>query len=553
MTENTVVYPARVIHTMNPARPTATHLAVRGDRIVAVGSAGDMPAGADVRVDTRFAGDVLCPGFVEAHGHVMTGALWQYTYTGFYPRRSPTGDRLPGYPTIDAVIALLSEADAAMTDPGEPLYAWGFDPLFLDGPRLSAADLDRVSRTRPIFVLHASHHAATVNGALMTADGIGPGTGVEGVVRDGTGALTGELRESAAMQLALSAYGMRIGAADETSLRLYAADAAGAGVTTVTDLAALDVFTADGAARYSRTVHEDGFPARIVPFQLGQLAGARTVEEAAELLREARKRSGDRLWLGGVKLILDGSIQGFTARLLPPGYLDRDENGIWFTAPDEFERLLRIFLGAGALVHVHCNGDEATELLLDVAERALDDLPPADHRLTVEHSQLTTPEQYRRMARLGIGANLFVNHIRYWGDQHADRTVGPERAARMNAAASALRAGVTVSLHSDTPVTPMNPLATIAIAATRRTASGRVLGLEEALTVAEGLEAVTLGAARLLKAEDRIGSLEPGKLADLVALAADPLDVADPADVEHIAVRATVVGGRVHPRREGSS
>lgn len=547
MTDDIVVYETRLIRTMDPERPEATHLAVSGDRIIAVGAEADMPVGEQVRVDRSFADRVVLPGFIEGHAHVMAGALWKHLYVGYYPRTAPDGTQLAGCTTLDEVVERLREAESRLTDPDEALFAWGFDPLFLKGDRIGAADLDRVSETRPVLVLHASHHLASVNSALMRKDGIDRATDVEGVVKDQAGDPTGELQEMAAMSLVTSAQAMSIGASDEETLRLFAAEARNAGVTTSTDLAAADSFTAAGAARYAATVDAEDYPLRLVPFELGQFVSARTVPELEAVLDEVRSRSTDKLWLGGIKIVLDGSIQGFTARVLPPGYVGGQPNGIWFTAIDEFERMLRLFHEAGALVHVHCNGDEAVEMLLEVFGRASADFPRSDHRLTVEHSQLTSAEQYRRLAALGIGANLFANHIRYWGDEHAASTVGPERAARMNAAASALREGVRISLHSDAPVTPLGPLSTVAIAATRRTASGVVLGADERISVQQALEAVTTGAAWLLRAEDRIGSLRPGLLADLVVLDGDPLACADPADVENLRVTATVVGGRIFP------
>ena len=197
-------------------------------------------------------------------------------------------------------------------------------------------------------------------------------------------------------------------------------------------------------------------------------------------------------------------------------------------------------------MHVHCNGDQATELFLRAMERVLVAHPRPDHRHTVTHSQMTTPAQYRRMAALGMCANIFANHIWAWGDQHIDITVGPDRAARMNAAATALRCGVPMSLHCDTPVTPQSPLRTVQHAVTRRTVSGRIMGEHERITVGEALRAVTLGGAYLLKMDHEVGSLEPGKFADMAVVGTDPLAV--PGDeVGDIDVLGTVVGGAHHP------
>ena len=132
------------------------------------------------------------------------------------------------------------------------------------------------------------------------------------------------------------------------------------------------------------------------------------------------------------------------------------------------------------LVHSHTNGDQATEMALDCLEGALLDQPARDHRFTLQHCQLADAAQFRRMAALGMCVNLFPNHHFYWGDQHYETTVGPERAMRMNACATALASGVPLAIHSDAPVTPLGPLFTAWCAVNRRTASGRTLGTSEA-------------------------------------------------------------------------
>ena len=200
---------------------------------------------------------------------------------------------------------------------------------------------------------------------------------------------------------------------------------------------------------------------------------------------------------------------------------------------------------------MHCNGDEASELFLDTLEKVLTKHPRPDHRHTITHSQLTTQAQYRRAAALGACANIFSNHLWTWGDQHADAILGWDRASRMNAARSALRAGVPISLHCDVPVTELNPLKTMKHAVTRLTPSGRVLGEFERITAEEALHAVTLGAAYMLKMDGEVGSLEAGKRADVAILDEDPLTV-DPEALGEIRVAGTMVGGRHHAAKRGA-
>ena len=150
------------------------------------------------------------------------------------------------------------------------------------------------------------------------------------------------------------------------------------------------------------------------------------------------------------------------------------------------------------------------------------------------------------MKALGVCANLFANHLWFFGDQHHDLTVGPDKAMRLDACGSALRQGVPLAIHSDAPVTPMGPLHVAWCAANRITPSGRVLGEDQKITVEQALHAVTLGAAYTLHLDHEIGSVEVGKQADFAVLGRDPLAVPS-HDLKDIPVLGTVMGGRHFP------
>lgn len=545
--EPTTVYVARLVRTLDPARPVTEAVAVRGDRIRAVGAVEELMTYSGAVLDERYADAVLLPGFVEAHSHAGTGTVWSNTYVGLVDRTDPQGRRWPGCRTIEEVLERLVEVESGIEDPHAPLLAWGLDPIYFPGRSLGVAELDRVSGTRPVHLAHTNGHVCTVNSVALRQCGIDASVTVPGVVKDEDGEPTGELQEFAAMGL-VQQITAGSGLLDITveGMRAFAQDAVNTGTTTLTDLGSTTLMDDDGVALYREAVGDD-FPARLNVFHFGAGVGPvnRSLPEAAERLVRLRGRSDAKLRMGNVKLMLDGSIQGFTARLLEPGYYGDEPNGIWGVTPEEFHEAFEVFHRSGALVHVHCNGDQTTQLFLDTLERILTDHPRPDHRHTCTHSQMSTAAQYRRMAALGAGANIFANHIWAWGDQHLDVTVGPDRAARMNAAATALRHRVPIALHSDTPVTPLGPLHSVKHAVTRLTVSGRVMGEHERIGVQEALEAVTVGAAYLLKMDHEVGSLEAGKLADIAVLADDPFDVA-PERIGDIHVHGTVVGGRHH-------
>nr|WP_306238675.1 amidohydrolase [Ornithinimicrobium sp. HY1745] len=543
MSDDLIIYPARLVRTMDPARPTAEAVAVVGDRIRAVGSLDELSQYGRATIDRRYEESVIFPGMVEAHAHIMTGEMWQHTYVGYYERRSPDGRRWPGCESLEAVLSRLAEVDRNLDDLEAPILAWGLDPLNFPGERLNRRHLDAVSTTRPIMVLHQSFHLSTVNSAVLQRDGITRDTAMEGVVKDPDGEPNGELQEPPAMALVRSVQARPGESFNEAALRNFGADARNHGVTTIVDLGNKNLMREDYVAATRRVVEADDFPTRLSLFHMGAVTSP---HEALPRVLALRETSSDKLHFGHIKLMLDGSIQGFTARLQPPGYLPDDREGIWLMAPEAFEEAFRLFHEAGLTVHVHCNGDEATELFVDTVERVLGQAPRWDHRHTVTHSQLTTPAQYRRMAALGMCANIFSNHLWYWGDHHRDLVLGPDRASRMNATATALRAGVPVTLHSDSPVTPLDALATASYAAERRTPLGKTLGEHERLTVPQALHAVTLGAAYTLKMDHLVGSLEAGKFADFAIMDADPYDAA-PEELRAIAIQGSVLGGRDFP------
>ncbi|AMU11101.1 MULTISPECIES: amidohydrolase [Burkholderia] len=538
------IFTARRILTMNPAQPSATHVAVRDGRILAVGDAADAAAwhtrfGACAADDT-LRDKVLMPGLVEGHCHLMEGAMWDAVYVGYYDRRGPDGTLWPGLRSLDAVLDRLMEAERAITDDG-PLLAWGFDPIFFGTARLTVRELDRVSAARPIAILHASVHLMNVNGAMLARAGIDEDTDIDGVSRDADGRPTGELQEFAAMLPVYQTIGgkLAISASEKPhAVWNFGRVAQLAGVTTATDL--VNDLSPDG----NRTLHEvtadPDYPVRIVPAFAPQRNPARSVDSVlAEI-----ERNTDKLHVGPVKFIVDGSIQGFTARVRWPGYAGGQPNGLWLIPPAQLVDVFEPFHRAGLQLHVHTNGDEATDVVLDAMTTLLARHPRPDHRHTLQHCQMADAAQLKRVRALGMCVNFFANHLYYWGDAHYSQTIGPDRANRMDAAGSARRLGIPFALHSDAPITPLNPLFTAWCAVQRETASGRVLGEGERLSVDDALHAITLGAAYTLRMDHLVGSIEVGKFADFAVLDDDP-SVCAPARLKELAVWGTVLGGRV--------
>jgi len=539
MTDITL-FRAKKIITMDPNLPEATHVAVKDGRILAVGDADCAKGWGEVIPDDSLADAVLTPGFVEGHSHLMAGGIWKYAYAGYHDRIDPKGKLWKGVTTAEEVIAAM-KAHAETLPEGQPVIGWGLDPIFLTGERLNRHHLDQVAADRPVAIMFSSFHVLCANSKALEMVNYTRDSNAEGVVKDAAGEPTGELQEMAAMFPVLRRLEFDFDSisGNATAIRAFGEVAQRAGVTTMTDLyASLQPGHDD---LLLSVTSEPGFPARLVPVLGG--VGQDPAILAAEVKRLA-KLSTEKLLFGRIKLMTDGSIQGWTARVKWPGYIGGQSNGIWNTPPEVLDAQVMAYHEAGIHLDIHVNGDEASEAALNAIEKAQRAHPWAEARHVLQHCQMMGIDQFERCVELGVCCNIFSNHIWYFGDQHVALTIGEDRARRMDALRSALDTGVHVTIHSDAPVTPMAPLFSVWVAVNRRTMSGRVLGEAQRVSVQEALHAVTLGAAFSMRLDRDLGSIETGKRADFAVLGADPTAV-DPMAIKDVPVLGTVLGGRV--------
>lgn len=541
------IFSARRIITMDPAVPEATHVAVRDGLIIEVGDLDDCSAWGAYTLDDRFGGSVLIPGLIESHAHLLDGLLWaKAEYVGPVDRHDPSGTLRKGVSNLPALIRHLKGVEATMSDASRPLIGWGVDPSLNDPIMpITRHDLDQVSSTRPIFLLHSSCHIAYVNSATLVLANYAA-IGTPGVLRDFSGMPTGELQEMAAMMAAIRTVASDLvgGSADAVQFYNFAKVAQARGATTIVDGGGSTYFDPAFLAAALAATGADDFPARIVAHHNGITVP--TVEEMIRFATSLEGKGNDKLAFQGLKIILDGSNQGFTGRLRPPGYLASGANGLWNRGPDELRTLVPALHDAGLQIVAHCNADQAAELFIEAVAVAQARRPRFDHRHFMVHGQLLDESLMRRMAALGIHATLFSNHLYYWGEFHRAHTFGAFRSAAMNPAATALRLGIVAAAHSDTPVSPVDPLLTAWCAANRVTASGRALGPSERVSVYDALRMMTFNAAFLLHRDHEIGSIRVGKRADFTVLGNDPLAV-DPMALKDVPVQGTIVGGRVFP------
>lgn len=265
----TTVFRARKIITMNPQQPSATHIAVRDGRVLAVGDLARMQAWGEFDLDERFVDKVLMPGLIEGHCHLKEGSVWDQPYLGWFERRDPQGRIWPGLSSMAAVVAKLAELDAQMTAEGkgdeQPLLCWGFDPIYFGGERMTVEHLDRASRTRPIVVSHSNGHLMNVNSTMLRLAGITRETETDGVMKFGNGEPNGELQEPAAMFLVVR----KVGSAglmvpmNDAGMRNFGAIANMQGVTTATDL--VNRLGDEDIAVLRRSCDDDACRVRIAP------------------------------------------------------------------------------------------------------------------------------------------------------------------------------------------------------------------------------------------------------------------------------------------------
>lgn len=536
-----VIYTARLIRTANPSRPTATAIAVRNGKVLSVGTLEDCQQWGITHIDRQFENKVLTAGFVEAHSHVMTGMYASIPYVGWFGRHMPDGTWVDGVKSTDDLIARVRDI-AMRTESGKPIVVSGFDPIYLDTERLTCHHLDEATTEHPVFVFHASGHLATVNTFILNKYDIGPQHPAPGVGYDINGHPNGELREPAAMALARDEFryiGQVIFASE--TLNHFGNAMRNAGITTATDLGNAFHNNDEILANVLETTANDSFPVRLasVPRIIGAPDG---MNEVVRRVRAARAMTHDKMHMPIVKMVLDGSIQGFTAVIDWPGYITGEDHGLFLLPPEQVIDFLRPFHEAGIGIHCHCNGSTTSGVFIDAIEQLLREHAWLDHRHTITHAQLITHAQMRKAKNLGMSANFFVNHVWFWGEQHRDFTVGPDRSAAMNPCATADRMGLQYSFHTDAPVTPAGHLHTMWAAVNRTTPHGQVLGPNERIDVDRAFHAVTIDAAYQLHMDDVVGSLEVGKFADMTVLDADPYEV-DPSTIRDIRVWGTIVGG----------
>jgi predicted amidohydrolase YtcJ len=519
-----VILNAHVI-TLNPKQPSAQAVAVRGDKIADVGFNKQIRkhAGIGTRV-INAKGKTVVPGFVDCHVHM----------TGF--GGSLQSLNLRGVKSIKEIQRKLKKH---AKDHPESAWILGgqWDQEQLKEKRYPTRwDLDKAVADKPVFLRRVCGHVAVANSKALQLAGIKAETSIEGGEADidaKTGQPNGILRESA-LELVEKAIPKPTAEELKKTCLLACEKAVENGLTCVHWL----VDSAEEMRVLQQLRFEQKLPLRV-------FLGIET-EQLDELTKLGLQTGfgDDMLRIGFIKILADGSLGGHTAAL-KEAYADKPETcGMLLKTQERLDELVLKAHGAGLRLAVHAIGDRAVEAVLKAYEKALRSCPREDHRHRVEHCSVLNPKLIVQMKRLGLIASVQPHFVA--SDFWIPDRLGKARARWVYPFKTLVREGLTVVSGSDGPVEPINPILGIWAAVNRKSIP------EESLTVEEALRTYTVSAAYASFDENKRGTIETGKLADLTILSDNPFTV-KPDNIKKIKTEMTIVGGNVVYAKEKKS
>lgn len=537
----TLYYNGDIITMEGDAAQYAEAVVVENGLISFVGSLAEAEKLSPNAVKTDLAGKTLLPGFLDAHGHAYNAGV-QAVAANLLPAPDGTGNE------VATLITLLKEWEQKNLKAVEKhgwIIGFGYDDAQLkEKTHPTADDLDKVSATEPVVIIHQSGHLGVVNHkalelAKYTADTKDPAGGV--IQRKaGSKEPNGVLEEMAFFNIIFKVLGGLDAATNEKLA-----------------LAGVDAYT-----KFGYTTLQEGRATKeacntwLALAKAGKLKAdvACYTDIQAELpyIKEKgiQKEYTNHLRFAGVKLSLDGSPQGRTAWLTkpytvpPPG---QSKKYIGYPAiPDQalVQALVDSAFANNWQIMTHCNGDAAIDAYIKAVGNAARKYGNTNRRTITIHAQTARLDQLDSMKALGIIPSFFGMHTYYWGDWHRDVTLGKERAYRISPAQTALKKGIIFTQHHDAPVALPSSIMILYSVVNRLSRSGDVIGPEERISPYDGLRSLTTWAAYQYFEEDKKGTLTKGKLADLVILDKNPLKIA-PETIKDIQVVTTIKEGNV--------
>ena len=525
------------IVTVNPDRPAAEAVAIVGGTIVAVGSDSDvMQHRGDATVVTELAGKTLVPGFVDGHSHFCSLVDVQTQAQCASPPAGPCK-------TVADVIAALKAVQARRKlGPGKFVMGFGYDPELLAEKRPpSKQELDAAFPENPVILVHVSGHGAMLNTKALAAYDVTAATPTPpgGVIgrEPGSNEPNGLLFETAFLPI----FAKVPGPGDDETLEILKAGQdlyLRAGITTAQEGA-----TMKHQVELLRILANRG-DLKLDVVMLPFIAEIDAIFAGQPPRNETDYKN--RLRIGGVKVVMDGSPQGRTAAFTTPYLTDgpagqKDWRGeLSFPQPVLNEWVKKVYDG-GATLFVHCNGDAAIDALLEAHRFASGDDPAKPRGTVGVHTQFIRRDQLEKYRAWSITPSFFTIHCFYFGDTHVANR-GRSQADFISPMKSARALGLRPANHTDFNVAPLDQIFTIHSAVNRISRSGETIGADERITPLQALEAITIDGARIYGEESKKGSIEVGKVADFAILSANPLTV-PPATIETIRVEETIKDG----------
>ncbi|MDH6253603.1 putative amidohydrolase YtcJ [Chryseobacterium sp. H1D6B] len=538
------LYFGGTILTMEDKPAQVEAVAVKNGRILFAGSKLE----ADHYIDDQtkninLDGKTMLPGFIDVHGHFTSRAgMMQAVDLSPEP-----------YGTVNSIKDLqntlknfIKEHKISKT---QPVIGNGYDDAIMTEHRHPTKDeLDAVSKTNPIIVIHTSGHASVANSAMLKFLGItesskDPEGGHYGRNKK-TGKLNGKLEENASFT-ALLALTEKMSKGTDTqaqamdNLMKAQEEWLSYGQTTICDGRTMG----ESVGLLEKAASKHLFKADVVYFPDYEY-----FKKGFDTFKPKYMKYENHLKLGGFKFSDDGSPQGKTAwltqpYLVPPEGQSADYKGFPIFSDETLYNDLKTLFQNNITAQLHVNGDAAIDQALRVIKRLKEEkIYKPELRVTLIHVQNSRPDHIQKIKDLGLIPSYFSTHAYLWGDWHYSSVFGPERASFISPANSALKAGILFTIHHDAPVTPPDLITAVYAAVNRKTRSGRILGPNERITPLEALKAITINAAYQLQEEKTKGSIIAGKLADFVILDRNPLAI-DPETIRSISVLETIKEG----------
>ncbi|WP_223424486.1 amidohydrolase family protein [Tateyamaria pelophila] len=517
----------------------ADALAEKGGVIIAVGDTDDVMGFQGPQTEViDLAGRTMIPSFVDAHGHVFMIGI-QALSANMLP--APDG-AVNDIPTLQQVLRDFAEAQPERVGAAGLILGFGYDDAQLAEQRHPTRDeLDAVSTDIAVYVVHQSGHLGVANSKALELAGISAETPdpAGGVIRrrDGSMEPNGVLEENAATMVISGLLGGLDAQANRAIFRAGVELITSFGYTTAQEGRSVPAV----ADLMQAVATEEGLDIDVVTYP-------DVLVDRDYILANQTRNYTDRFRVGGAKLTIDGSPQGFTALrdrpyFNPPEGFRADYRGYASASNDQVFDAVDWAFENEVQILVHANGEGASDILIGAIDTATQTHGQADRRPVLIHGQFMREDQVDAYNRLDVFPSLFPMHTFYWGDWHRDRTVGPAAADNISPTGWVRERGMMFSSHHDAPVAFPDSMRILDATVTRRSRSNDIIGPAQRVDVLTALKSLTIWPAYQHFEEDRKGSLEPGKLADLVILSKDPTAI-DPETLDSIVVLETIKEGR---------